>query len=122
MFKEDITDIEKVINNYFEGLFKGDARKLEASFGENVFLYGDIKGEPYLKSFEDYIEGVKLRQSPNELEEIFRMKIISIDLMGAIAIAKLHVPMLGYNYYDYLSLAKMNDDWKIVNKLFTHVG
>ena len=48
------------------------------------------------------------------------MKIIGIDIMGKIAIAKLHVPMLGYNYYDYLSLAKVNDDWKIVNKLFTH--
>ncbi|WP_394329748.1 nuclear transport factor 2 family protein [Zunongwangia profunda] len=29
--------------------------------------------------------------------------------------------MLGFNYYDYLSLFKINGEWKIVNKLFTNV-
>ena len=49
------------------------------------------------------------------------MKIIRIDIIDKIAIAKLHVPMLGYNYYDYLSLSKIDSHWKIVNKLFVDV-
>jgi len=49
------------------------------------------------------------------------MKIIGVDIMGKIAMAKLHVPMLGYNYYDYLSLTKIENEWKIVAKIFTHV-
>ncbi|OEK07690.1 hypothetical protein A8C32_17070 [Flavivirga aquatica] len=122
MYKESIADIENLITTYFEGIFHGDINKLETCFHKNAYLYGDIKNVDYLKSIKDYIKGVKNRQSPEELNETLKMSIIGIDIMGKIAMAKLHVPMLGYNYYDYLSLAKINGQWKIVNKLFTHVA
>ncbi len=121
MYKEHIKEIEDLITNYFEGIFYGDITKLESCFHENTYLYGDIKGADYLKSVTEYLEGVKNRQSPEDLNETLKMKIIGIDVMGKIAMAKLHVPMLGYNYYDYLSLSKIKDEWKIVNKIFTHV-
>lgn len=120
MYQENIREIESIINNYFEGIFHGDVSKLENCFHKNVVIYGDIKGVEYLKSVKEYLAGVKNRQSPKDLNEVFKMKIIGIDIMGKIAMAKLHVPMLGYNYYDYLSLVKINNNWKIVNKLFTH--
>ncbi|WP_103070602.1 nuclear transport factor 2 family protein [Aquimarina sediminis] len=121
MYKEDIEEIQNLITNYFEGIFLGQVDKLGSCFHENVYIYGDIKGVGYIKSIKDYLEGVGNRKSPNDLKEYFKMKIIGIDIMGKIAMTKLHVPMLGYNYYDYLSLTKINDDWKIVNKIFTHV-
>jgi hypothetical protein len=121
MYKENIKEIENLITNYFEGIFYGDITKLKSCFHKNVYIYGDIKGVNYLKSINEYLEGVKNRQSPKDLNENLKMKIIGIDIMGKIAMAKLHVPMLGYNYYDYLSLTKINNDWKIVNKLLTHV-
>lgn len=121
MYQEHIKDIEKLVTNYFEGIFHGDTTKLETCFHENAHIYGDIKGVDYLKSVSAYIEGVKNRQSPEDLNETLNMKIIGIDIMGKVAMAKLHVPMLGYNYYDYLSLSKINEEWKIVNKIFTHV-
>ncbi|GAA3591799.1 nuclear transport factor 2 family protein [Flavivirga amylovorans] len=121
MYKENVKEIENLITNYFEGIFYGDVTKLESCFHENTYLYGDIKGVDYLKSIREYLEGVKNRQSPKDLNETFNMKIINIDIMGKIATAKLHVPMLGYNYYDYLSLTKIKNEWKIVSKIFTHV-
>ncbi|SEL49542.1 Putative lumazine-binding [Aquimarina amphilecti] len=122
MYKNKIKEIEKVISNYFEGIFYGDVDKLESCFADNVFIYGDIKGAAYKKSIRQYLEGVKERQSPNDLNETFRMEIIGVDIIGNVAMIKLRVPMLGYNYFDYLSLTKMNDNWKIVNKIFTHVA
>ncbi|CAM1356890.1 nuclear transport factor 2 family protein [Tenacibaculum ascidiaceicola] len=121
MYKENITAIELLVTNYFEGIFYGDTEKLRACFHNNTPIYGDIKGTDYFKSAEAYIEGVANRQSPNDLKESFNMKIIGVDIMGKIAMVKLHVPMLGYNYYDYLSLTKIGNDWKIVAKIFTHV-
>lgn len=122
MYTENIKTIELLITHYFEGIFYGDVPKLEACFHENVQIYGDIKGVDYLKSVTAYLEGVKSRKSPKDLDEPYQMKIIGIEVLGKIAMAKLHVPMLGYNYYDYLSLAKIEGDWKIVNKIFTHVA
>lgn len=121
MYNENMKDIERLITNYFEGIFQGDLPKLEACFDEKAYIYGDINGIDYSKSSIEYLEGVKNRQSPQALNEELKMKIIGIDIMGKIAMIKLHVPMLGYNYYDYLSLTKIGTDWKIVNKIFTHV-
>lgn len=121
MYKEKIKEIEQVITNYFEGIFYGDANKLESCFTDNTIIYGDINGAPYKKSKAEYVEGVKNRQSPNELKEAFKMETIGIDIIGNIAMAKVHLPMLGYNYYDYLSLTKIDDEWKIVNKIFSNV-
>lgn len=121
MYKENFNAIENLITNYFEGIFYGDVIKLGDCFHKNANIYGDIKGVDYIKNKAEYLEGVKNRQSPKDLNERLNMKIIGIDIMGKIAMVKLHVPMLGYNYYDYLSLTKIDDNWKIVNKIFTHV-
>ncbi|WP_430409393.1 nuclear transport factor 2 family protein [Kordia sp.] len=122
MYKKDVKEIENLITNYFMGIFNGDSAKLEACFDDNVHIYGDVKEIEYLKSIKEYLAGVENRPSPKDLGESFQMKIIGIDIMGKIAMVKLHVPMLGYNYYDYLSLATIDNNWKIVNKIFTHVA
>lgn len=120
-YEQKATAIRAVIQNYFEGLYQGDVSKLKAIFAATAYFYGDIKGAEYAKSLEEYLEGVQGRKSPQQLGEEFYMDILSIDVLGNIAIVKLHVPMLGFNYYDYLSLCQVNKDWKIVNKIFTHV-
>lgn len=121
MYKENREAIEQLITDYFEGIFNGEVDKLERSFHDDVHLYGDIKGKDYLKSKYEYLEGVKNRKSPKALGEEFNMSIIGLDILGKVAMAKLHVPFSGYNYYDYLSFAKINGRWTIVNKVFTHV-
>lgn len=121
MYTEQDLPVKQTIQNYFEGVYYGDVQKLRSSFIGSAYLYGDIKGEEYSKHLFDYLDGVNKRESPHDLGESFNMKILSIEVMGNVAIAKLHVPMLGYNYYDYLSLSLVENEWKIVNKLFTHV-
>ncbi len=110
-----------MITNYFEGIYYGDTEKLETVFHENAELHGDIGGAEYRKNVPDYLEGVKGRRSPKELGESFNMKTLGIDIIGNIAMAKLQLPMLGYNYFDYLSLAKIDGRWKIVGKIFAHM-
>ena len=121
MYKENSEKIEQVITNYFEGIFYGEAKKLEDCFTDNAIIYGDINGLPYKKSRTEYIDGVKNRQSPSELNEVFKMETIGIDVIGNIAMVKVRLPMLGFNYYDYLSLTKIDNDWKIVNKIFSNI-
>lgn len=121
MYQDNNKEIKNLINKYFEGIFYGNTSTLETCFSVNANIYGDINSSEYFKSVNEYIKTVKNRKSPNNLSETFKMSIIGIDILGKIAMVKLHVPMLGFNYYDYLSLFKINGDWKIVNKLFTNV-
>lgn len=115
------TEIVSVIENYFEGIYKGDVELLRSVFHRDTLLFGNIKGIPYQKNVDGYLAVVATRKSPEVLNEPFQMEVLSIEVIGTIALAKVHVPMLGYNYYDYLSLLKLDQEWKIVSKLFTHV-
>lgn len=119
MYKEEIQELYLTIQNYFDGIFYGDTVKLQSVFHPRSLLFGDIKGQPYLKNVEEYIEGVKNRKSPSSLGESFRMKLISIEILNQVAYAKLHCPMYDFNYYDYIALNKTEGKWLIVNKLFT---
>lgn len=121
MYKNKADQITEVINHYFDGVFYGDVEKLKDAFHVSAFLYGDIKGVEYLKSLDEYLQGVKNRKSPHEQNEKYEMKILGLEIWGNVAIAKVHLPMLGFNYYDFLSLSLIKGKWKIVNKIFTHV-
>lgn len=121
MYDKHSTEIKAVISDYFNGIYNGNVMLLENVFHSKALLFGNINDASYFKSALEYIEGVNSRKSPKDLDEDLKMKIIGLDIMGEIAMAKVHVPILGYNYYDYLSLARINNDWKIVNKIFTHV-
>ena len=121
MYDSHSNAIKTVISNYFKGIYNGDTTLLKDVFYEESYLFGDINGIPYLKTVTEYIDGVKSRKSPKDQGEAFKMNIFSIDIMGNNAIVKAQLPMLGFNYYDFLSLSKIGGDWKIVNKLFTNV-
>lgn len=114
--------ITSVLEDYFNGIFAGDIDLLRSVFHPHAFLSGDIKGEAYLKTLDEYLLGVKNRKSPKELGAPFKMQILSIEIINSIAIAKTRVPIFEYNYYDLLSLALVDGKWTIVNKLLTHVN
>lgn len=62
-----------------------------------------LKSTEYFKSVNEYIKRVKSRKIPNDLGETLKISIVGIDILGKIALVKLHVPMLGFKYYDSLS-------------------
>ncbi|MDI9342399.1 MAG: nuclear transport factor 2 family protein [Sediminibacterium sp.] len=115
------TEVERVVQNYFKGVFVGDVELLKQQFHSHCLLVGDINGVPYFKTLTAYLEGVANRKSPADLGEKFGMKIIGIDYLGTSAMVKAYLPMLGYHYYDVLTLANPEGNWKIVHKLFTHI-
>ncbi len=121
MYRAKTEEIERVIKNYFDGLFYGDTSMLKQAFHEDAIVYGDIKGETYIKPIGPFVDWVAQRESPNDKKEDFRMQILAIEVLGDMAVVKAHVPMLGLNYYDTLSLHFSEGNWTIVNKLFTHV-
>ena len=116
------TEIKNVIENYyFKGIFEGNIELLRKAFYKNALLFGDIKGVPYSKTAEQYIEGVGSRISPEKSGKPFEAKIISIDVINSIATAKLNVKMYDFNYYNFITFHKINGEWLIVNKTLTDV-
>jgi hypothetical protein len=121
-YTDNATAVSAVLSNYFNGVFNGDTDLLRSAFHPQALVSGDVNGQPYFKTLDQYLDGVKNRKSPFELGEGFRMEIISIEIINMIAVAKTRLPMFEFNYHDLLSLSKINGEWVIVNKLLTNVS
>lgn len=120
-YSDNAAAITAALSNYFTGIYNGDVELLRSTFHPQALVAGDVNGQPYFKTIDQYLEGVKNRKSPLALNETFRMEILSIEIINSIAIAKARVPLFEFNYYDLLSLSKINGEWVIINKLLTNV-
>lgn len=119
---DDSTMISEAIHNtYFEGIYEGNVALLQTLFYRGTLLYGDVKGQPYFKTLEQYLDGVAHRESPKAQGSPFKGSILSIDVVNTIAIAKVQVRMYDFNYVDFLSFHKIDGQWYIVNKMMSDV-
>ena len=109
-------------NEYFKGIYEGDVSLLRQVFYPGTLLFGDIKGQPYAKTVDQYLEGVAHRQSPKDSGKPFKGAIISIDVVNSIAVAKLHVKMYDFEYDEFISFHKLDNRWLIVNKMITDIS
>ncbi|RQO33729.1 nuclear transport factor 2 family protein [Chryseobacterium sp. KBW03] len=115
-------EIRNVIENYyFKGIYEGNTDLLTKAFYKGALLFGDIDGAAYFKTAEQYIEGVGSRVSPEKSGKDFKANIISIDVINSIATVKLHVKMYDFNYYNFITFNKIDNEWLIVNKTLTNV-
>lgn len=114
--------VQAVLQDYAEGIFFGDVVRLRSAFHPDARLFGMVKGQLYDKLLEEYLAVVATRQSPSQLGEPFHMRLLTLEVQGSIALARLHCPMLGFNYIDFLSLRLQGERWQIVSKLFTHLN
>ncbi|WPO77807.1 nuclear transport factor 2 family protein [Flavobacterium sp. KACC 22761] len=115
-----ITDA--VENYYFKGIYEGDVMLLGSIFYPGSFVFGDVKGQPYFKTVDLYLDGVKNRQSPKDSGKSFKGEILNIKVVNSIAVAELNVKMYDFNYRDFLSFHKINGKWLIVNKMLTDLS
>jgi hypothetical protein len=122
-YSADSTDIAHILtDNYFIGIYEGDIKLLGSTFYPGALLFGDAAGKPYFKTLAQYLDGVSHRQSPKESGKPFKGEIVSIEIINSIAVAKVHVKMYEFNYFELLSFHKLDGKWVIVNKMIADVG
>jgi len=121
--QQDSVAITQALENYyFKGIYEGDINVLRNILNPGTLLFGDVKGQPYAKTLDVYLDGVKNRQSPKDSGKPFKGTILSIDVINSIAVAKVQVKMYDFNYDEFLSFHKIDNRWMIVNKMITDVA
>ena len=121
--EQEKTAITAALENYYlKGIYEGNPDLLNEVFNTGTLLFGDVKGQPYAKTLDQYLDGVKNRQSPKDSGKPFRGEIISIKIANSIAIAEVKVKMYDFNYHEFLSFHKLNNKWLIVNKMISDIN
>ncbi|HEV2482385.1 MAG TPA: nuclear transport factor 2 family protein [Puia sp.] len=120
--KQDSVAISQVLECYFKGIYTGDVELLKTVYHPGTLLFGDVKGQPYAKTLEQYLDGVGHRQSPKDSGKPFNGEIAGIDVINSIAVARVRVKMYDFYYQEFLSFHKFDNRWLIVNKMISDIS
>ena len=111
--------IKDTIQTYFDSMFESSGEKAHAAFHPNAKITGEINGELHEMSVVDFAGFVESQQpSAKEKEEIARLDVVSLDIAGKTAVARVRDDYLGMTFLDTLSLLNTDGQWRIYNKLF----
>jgi hypothetical protein len=123
MEQNDQSAIAQVLENgYFNAIYEGDVNTLKSTFVAGALLFGDVKGQPYAKTLDQYLDVVQHRQSPKDSGKPFKGDILNIKIVNSIAIAEVKVNMYEFYYHEFLSFHKINGQWKLVNKMMSDIN
>jgi len=115
----DKEQIQSVIQTYFDSMFDSSAEKVHAAFHPNAKITGYIGDEFHEMSVTDFAGFVESQQpSPRSKGEAERLDIISLEVAGNTAAARVRDDYLEMTFLDTLSLLKSDGKWSIYNKLF----
>jgi 4-oxalocrotonate tautomerase len=114
----DLSAVEAVLHHYLDGLYVGDTERLAAIFLPQSHLYASIKGTLSILPLADWLERIRNRQSARDAGHVSTNRIISIDINGTSALAKVTCSHPPSRFTDYVNLVKVGDDWKIIAKVY----
>ena len=105
--------VNQVIEMYIESMEKSSGDMVTEAFHENAKVVGYLNGDFLQLSTSDFA-GFVSAQEPGTVE----FEILSCEVNGDTATAKVRDKYLGISFLDSLSLVKEGDRWSIYNKLF----
>ena len=113
---QEITDVVQV---YFDGLYECDTEKLASIFHPSSRLFANMDGEFVDWPREEWFEIVKTRVPPASTGQARFDKILSIDMSDDnTAVVTCECAIHPRYFTDYLSLIRIDGEWKIVSKSF----
>lgn len=113
--KTDEEGVKECLQNYMSGI--GD--KVEKAFHPSATMkYVDYKtGEFKDVPIAEFIARVK--SNPNAGKSDRKIEIVSMNIEGSAAQAKIRIESGNVTMNDYMNLLKINGEWKIVSKIFS---
>ena len=115
----DKEQIENVVQLYVDSMDESNPEKVKQAFHTNAKVVGYLHGEFMEMTVDDFAGFVLSQQpSPKEKGENVVFEILSCEIEGATAQVKVRDKYLGITFLDTLSFIKIDDEWKLYNKLF----
>lgn len=104
------------LENYLKGHATGDGEYMKKAFHTEGNLIFIRDGKYMTRAFTDYIAGFTGKPAADEDKR--KRRIGTVDVVGNAAIATIILDYPTVRFTDYMTLLKINGEWKIVNKSF----
>ena len=100
-------------------MYESDSAKVDQAYHPNAKIPGSFDGALSEMDREGFGKFVASQQpSPKDKGEPARLEIVSVDVAGDTAVARVRDDYLGRTFLDTLSMIKQEDRWVIYNKLY----
>jgi hypothetical protein len=110
----DREEITEVVQLYFEGMMERNREKLDLAFIPEARLIGYRGNDLTITSFETWAAATSKGEPRNT--NLYKNELVNIRVQGNTAVAEAELYWPGIYYYDFLTLVKIGETWKIVNK------
>ena len=111
--------VRQAIEHYFRGHATGMGEHFQKVFHPEAKLFWVREGKFAQRTSAEYIAGASGKPPADEAQR--KRKIESIDITGNAAIVKVTLDYPNAHFTDYMSMLKLDGEWKIVNKTFVSV-
>src|ERR1044072_9981272 len=108
--------VRKALDFYFQGHATGDGEYFKKAFHPEAKLFAIRDGKFWQLPSADYIARATGKPAADEASR--KRTVESLDITGNVAVAKLVLDYPEPRLTDYMTLLKVDGDWKIINKAF----
>ena len=111
----DYIEISKVVQHYIDGAVTGNSGEMKKAFHADATIFGYIGADLFAGPIQKLYDWNDENGAASELVS----KIVSIDLIGSVASVRVESNnWTGHNFSDFFNLLKVEEQWKIMNKVF----
>ena len=115
----DDAQIRATIQTYFDCMYESSAEKTQAAFHPDARITGymnDALQQMTVSDFAGFVAGQQ--PSAKDKGEPARLDVLSLEIAGDTAVARVRDDYLGLTFLDTLSFIRAGGQWRIYNKLF----
>ncbi len=118
-FTSETTAVATVIERYFDGLHHSNTAILATVFHPQAHYFCATDGSLLHLDMTQYLPVVEKRPSPASQGHLRTDRIVSVEFAGPVTVfvkAECSIPPKAF--IDFLTLVKLEGDWRIVSKVF----
>lgn len=116
---DSATAIRATIQTYFDCMYEASAEKTHAAFHPSARITGYMNGKFSEMTVEQFANTVaRVQPSPKDKGEPARLDVVSLDIAGDTAVARVRDDYMGLTFLDTLSFVNVDNQWQIYNKLY----
>ncbi|HYP29483.1 MAG TPA: nuclear transport factor 2 family protein [Blastocatellia bacterium] len=108
--------IRETIQHYFQGHATGNGEHFRKAFHPDAKLFFIRDGKLTQWTSEEYIARASGKPAADEAQR--KRRVDSIDVSGNAAVVKVTLDYPSVVFTDYMSMLKVDGQWKIINKTF----
>jgi hypothetical protein len=101
---------------YLKGQATGDGEYYRRAFHPDAKIQGNRDGKLVSRTREEFAAGAGGQPAADEAQR--KRRIVSVDVVDDAAFAKLELDYPKVKFTDYMTLLKVDGEWKIMSKVY----